>query len=346
MSVRSAASTFFRWFDTHAISPEAYAAADPMDRKVEWFRVAPFIVMHAVCLTAIWTGASPVAVAVCVALYLVRMFAITGFYHRYFSHRTFRTSRAFQFVMGVFGASAVQRGPLWWAAHHRRHHRLSDMPGDPHSAKLDGFWWSHMGWITSRSNFPTDFTAVPDLAKYPELVFLNRFDTLVPFVLALSMFALGATLNAVAPGLGTSGWQMLVWGFFISTVALFHGTCTINSLAHKIGRRRYQTTDDSRNSLTLALITLGEGWHNNHHHFPGATRQGFRWYEVDFTYYTLKALSFVGVVWDLRPVPKEVVEEADRPARAKPPVAAPAPVVELPVFVPPMPEPVGVEAVS
>ena len=289
--------SFFRkfalWFDTGAV------AVAPTDdhRTVDWVRVIPFVGMHAACLAVIWVGWSWGAVLMALALYLVRMFAITGFYHRNFSHRAFKTSRATQFAFAVLGASAVQRGPLWWAAHHRKHHRHSDTEEDVHSPRHHGFWWSHMGWITSPTNFATDLEAVPDLARYPELRFLDRFDILVPIVLAVTLFLVG-------------GWQWLVWGFFVSTVVLFHCTCFINSLAHVYGRRRYQTGDDSRNSLMLALVTLGEGWHNNHHRFPGAARQGFFWWEIDLTYYALQMLQRVRLVWDLRPVPQRVLDEA------------------------------------
>lgn len=278
------------WFDTSAVE------VSPGDRRVDWVRVIPFIGMHLACLAVFWVGWSVTAVSVAFGLYVVRMFAVTGFYHRYFSHRTFTTSRAGQFVFALIGASAVQRGPLWWAAHHRKHHRHSDTELDAHSPRHHGFWWAHMGWITSPSNFATDLEAVPDLAQYPELRFLDRFDILVPVLLAVTLFLVG-------------GGQLLVWGFFVSTVFLFHGTSFINSLAHVMGRRRYVTGDDSRNSFILALITLGEGWHNNHHKYPGSTRQGFFWWEIDLTYYGLKVLSWLGVLWDLRPVPRRLLED-------------------------------------
>lgn len=291
------------------------AGADPATREidplsVDWVRIIPFIGMHVACLAVLWVGWSATAVVVAIALYMVRMFALTGAYHRYFSHRTYRTSRWFQFVLAALGNSAVQRGPLWWAAHHRHHHRHSDTEEDFHAPTIHGFWWSHMGWITSRKAFPTDMRAVPDLAKYPELVFLNRYDVVIPIFLAVALFALGAMLERFAPSLGTSGQQMLVWGFFVSTIVLFHGTCTINSLAHLMGRRRYATDDHSRNSFLLALITLGEGWHNNHHRYPGTVRQGFFWWEVDITYYVLWGLSKVGLIWDLSPVPSSALSTA------------------------------------
>jgi stearoyl-CoA desaturase (delta-9 desaturase) len=240
------------------------------------------------------------------------MFAVTGFYHRYFSHKTFHTSRLGQLLLAVWGATSVQRGPLWWAYHHRHHHQHSDEETDPHSPHVHGFWWSHIGWITSRRNFPTDYSKVRDLARFPELVFLNRFDVIVPIFFAGAIFGFGWLLEVFLPQLGTNGWQMLIWGFFISTTLLFHGTSCINSLAHVLGRRRFATEDDSRNSFLLALVTLGEGWHNNHHRYQSATRNGFYWWEFDPTYYGLKLLSWLGLIWGLKPVPESVLEEGHR----------------------------------
>lgn len=292
------------WFDSHAANREPVKPDDA--KRVDWLRVAPFLFMHLMCFGVIWVGWSPVAVAVAAVLYLARMLAITGFYHRYFSHKSYKTSRIAQFVFAILGATAAQRGPLWWAAHHRHHHVHSDQEEDVHSPARHGFIWSHMGWFTASRNFSTDLSRVKDLAKYKELVWLDRFDSLVPILFAVSIYGLGEFLNTVAPKLGTSGMQMLIWGFFISTVALYHATYTVNSLAHTFGKRRYRTKDDSRNSLLIALITCGEGWHNNHHHFPGSVRQGFYWWEIDFTYYFLKFLSWTGIIWDLKTVPDTV----------------------------------------
>ena len=255
----------------------------------------------------IWVGWSPVAVAVAIGFYMLRAFFITAFYHRYFSHRTYKTSRPVQFLFAVAGNSCVQRGPLWWAAHHRRHHQSADDEGDPHSPHVDGVLWSHIGWLTDSRNFPTNMKLVPDLARYPELRWLDRFDTLIPALTAAGMFGLGALLNGLWPGLGTSGWQMLIWGFFVSTVILFHTTCLVNSATHLVGRRVFDTRDESRNSLVIALLTMGEGWHNNHHRFPGATRQGFTFWEIDPTYMALKVMSWFRVIWDIQPVPAHVM---------------------------------------
>jgi stearoyl-CoA desaturase (delta-9 desaturase) len=294
------------WFDNGAVAAVDAAPAVGGWRSIDLLRVLPFIAIHAGCLGVIWVGVSATAVLVAIALYALRMFAITGFYHRYFSHRAFRASRGVQFAMAVLGASAVQRGPLWWASHHRHHHVHSDEPVDAHSARQHGFLWSHVGWFLARGNFVTRIDRVGDLAKFPELRFLDRYDGLVPLLLGTVLFGFGEALAAFAPSLGTSGLQLLVWGFCVSTVALYHATFTINSLAHCFGTRRYATRDDSRNNALLALLAFGEGWHNNHHHFPGAARQGFYWWEVDLTWYGLKALAALGVIRDLKGVPQRV----------------------------------------
>jgi stearoyl-CoA desaturase (delta-9 desaturase) len=306
--------TVRQWFDSDYF-PEGAEAVRKRPNQFEWRRCLPFVFIHAGCIGVWWTGWSITALIVAAALYVLRMFAITGFYHRYFSHRTFRTSRFVQFVFAAWGNTAVQRGALWWASVHRHHHKHSDQEEDAHSPVVSGFWWSHIGWMTSSKNFPTDYSTIRDLAKFPELVFLNRFDMVVPIVFAGGLYGLGALLQHRF-GVQTSGAQLLVWGFFVSTVFLLHGTLMINSLAHVFGKRRFKTGDQSRNSLLLALITLGEGWHNNHHRFMHSVRQGFYWWEIDITFYVLKLFSWLGIIWDLRPVPTHVYSEAStgRPA--------------------------------
>jgi stearoyl-CoA desaturase (delta-9 desaturase) len=239
-------------------------------------------------------------------MYVLRMFAITGFYHRYFAHKTFQTSRPAQFVFALIGAAAVQRGPLWWAAHHRTHHVHADQPQDVHSPHQHGFLWSHLGWFLSHANFKTQLDRVRELTRYKELCWLDRFDSLVPLAFACGLFALGELLRVYMPEWHTNGSQLLVWGFVVSTIALYHATFCVNSLAHVWGSRRYATRDHSRNNLLIAILTLGEGWHNNHHHFPGSAKQGFYWWELDFTYYGLKLLEATGLIWNLKQVPLAV----------------------------------------
>ncbi len=295
---------FLSWFDNQI----ANDLRDPIEHQIDWWRVIPFVGLHLACLGLIWVGWSWFAVLFAVILYAVRMFAITGFYHRYFAHKSFQTSRFGQLIFAIIGATAVQRGPLWWAAHHRDHHVHSDLEDDTHSPVQHGFFWSHMGWFLSSANFATKFERVKELAKFPELRFLDRFDVLVPVVFAVTIYILGEALATYAPELNTNGPQLLVWGFVLSTVALYHATFSVNSLAHVWGKRRYQTRDHSRNNFLIALLTLGEGWHNNHHHFPGAAKQGFYWWELDLTYYGLRVLAALGLIWNLRTVPIEIRE--------------------------------------
>ena len=280
-----------------------------LPEKMEWGKILPFAILHLGCLGVIWVGWSAVAIVVCALLYIVRMFFITGIYHRYFCHKAYRTSRPVQFLFALMGLLCVQRGALWWASVHRHHHAHSDEEVDVHSPRQKGILWAHIGWMTSSRNFPTDYKLIPDLAKFPELVFLNRFDLIGPILVAILTYGLGAFLGAFYPALHTSGLQMLVWGGFISTVLLFHGTCCINSMAHVWGKPRYNTGDDSRNSFLLAVITLGEGWHNNHHRYQSSARQGFYWWEIDPTYYALRFLAALGIISDLKRVPESAYLE-------------------------------------
>ncbi len=296
---------FITWLDNSANTDENQVDNTTL-HSIDWLRVVPFVLMHIACLSVIWVGFSWFAFVFAVSLYVLRMFAVTGFYHRYFSHKAFKTSRFMQFIFAVIGATAVQRGPLWWASHHRHHHVSSDTIEDAHSPVQHGFLWSHLGWFLSHAHFPTKIERVKELAKFAELQFLDRFDIIVPALFAVSIFGLGVLLENVAPSLGTNGWQLLVWGFVISTVTLYHGTFSVNSLAHVWGKRRYATRDESRNNLLIAIITLGEGWHNNHHHYPGSASQGFYWWEVDLTYYGLKLMEKCGLIWDLRTVPTNI----------------------------------------
>ena len=271
-------------------------------REYQWAGAAPFIAVHLAVFGALWTGARWQDWAVCAALYFVRMFAVTGAYHRYFSHRTYKTSRWFQFVLAFLAQTSSQRGALWWAAHHRDHHKYSDTERDPHSPIRWGFWHAHVGWIYDH-NQDTNYGKVKDLAKFPELVVLNKLWWIPPTLLGFGVWL-------------ALGWSGLFIGFCLSTVLLWHGTFTINSLTHIVGKQRYVTGEYIKNSFILSLVTLGEGWHNNHHHYQASTRQGFYWWEIDITYYILKALSWVGLVWDLREPPARVYEDVEAPRRA------------------------------
>lgn len=267
-----------------------------------------FLLIHLMPLGALWTGATAFDWILCAFLYFERMFWITGGYHRYFAHKSYSTSRVFQFIIAFMAQSSAQKGALWWAAHHRHHHRHSDTPADPHSMKIYGFWYSHIGWIIGPDFKETDYKTIGDYAKYPELVWLNKYHLVPPLLLALTVMALGGIFNggSIMAMFTMAGFSSLFIGFFLSTVILYHGTFSINSIMHKIGTQRYESGDESRNSLVLALVTLGEGWHNNHHYYEVASRQGFFWWEIDITYYILRLFAAVGLIWDLKEVPKHI----------------------------------------
>jgi stearoyl-CoA desaturase (Delta-9 desaturase) len=277
----------------------SHSVVSSRDHRINWVQSVPFFAFHVFAGVAVFFVPFHWSYVVwALALYYVRMWVVTTAYHRYFAHRAFKTSRVFQFLLAFFAETSAQKGVLWWAANHRHHHRESDQPADLHSPLQDGFWWSHVGWILSDRYTETREESIRDFARFPELRFLNRWYLLPPFLLAVGLFLIG-------------GFPLLVWGFFVSTVLLWHGTFTINSLSHVFGSRRYRTPDTSRNNFLLALITCGEGWHNNHHYHQNTANQGWFWWELDLSFYLLKLLSALGLVWDLR-LPSQSVKYAFR----------------------------------
>jgi len=268
----------------------------PEDQRIHWPYVVPFALVHVVAIAGVlWISVSWRALVLCAGMYYVRMFGLAVGYHRYFAHRTFRTSRAGQFLLALLATTAAQKGPLWWAGHHRNHHRHSDTEFDVHSPSQRGFWWAHVGWIFCQKYDATDFDVIKDFAKYPELRWLDKYALLPPVLLAVGLWL-------------SFSWVGLFWGFFFSTVVLWHGSFTVNSLMHVWGSRRYLTPDTSRNNWPLVFVTLGENWHNNHHHYQASASQGFFWWEIDFGYYGIKVLSWLGLVWDVRTPPKRVLD--------------------------------------
>lgn len=247
----------------------------------------PFLVLHASVLLVLTVPFSLGMIAWLAGSYFLRMFGVTGGYHRYFSHRSFKLNRFWQFCLAFLAQTSGQKGALWWAAHHRDHHLYSDRKEDLHSPVHEGFWWSHLGWILSDEYDHYDAKRIADLVKYPELRWLDKFHLVPTILYAIAIYYIG-------------GYPALVWGYLVATVVLYHGTFLINSLAHIWGTRRFATPDESRNNFWLALVTMGEGWHNNHHFFMSSVRQGIRWWEVDTTYYLLKMLSWVGIARELR----------------------------------------------
>lgn len=270
-------------------------ARSPAIRAIDWIVSIPFFAMHAGAVVGLFiVGLSWRGFLLSLAMYVVMMGAVTIGYHRYFSHRSFKTSRGFQFLLALVCQMSAQKGVLWWAANHRHHHKFSDKDDDVHSPTLRGFWWSHVGWILAPDFAETRLDLVKDLARYPELRWLNRYHLVPVALLATIMFLLG-------------GLHGLYWGWVVLTVLLWHASFTVNSLAHVWGRRRYETTDTSRNNVWLALLTMGEGWHNNHHYYQSSARQGFFWWEIDVSYYVLKLWQALGLVWDVRTPPRSVL---------------------------------------
>jgi stearoyl-CoA desaturase (Delta-9 desaturase) len=282
-----------------AVSPEV-----PSPKSTRYwlgFTSVPFLLMHLAIFAVFFVEPTPVALSLCLATYLLRMFGITAGYHRYFAHRTFKTSRWFQFALAWIGCSSLQKGPLWWAANHREHHSHSDQPLDPHSPVIRNFFWSHIGWILAERHDQTNWKRIGDWRNYPELIWLNRNHWVPGIVLAVLCWVI-------------DGWSGLVWGFFVSTILLYHATFLVNSVCHLFGWQRYATKDDSRNNFIVALLTLGEGWHNNHHHYQSSANQGFFWWEIDVSYYLLRMLSCLGLVWNIRKAAPERIAVAKQQA--------------------------------
>lgn len=258
---------------------------DPRER-INWPLSIPFVILHLLPLGMIWFPPSTGDLIACAALYVARMFFITGCYHRYFAHRGYKLNRVMTFLVAFGGGTSAQKGALWWASHHRWHHRFSDTDRDPHNSGR-GFWWSHLGWILCNKYNETHYETIKDFAKYPELVWLNKHHLIPPTLLGVVVWLIG-------------GWSALFCSFFLSTILLYHGTFAINSLTHKWGKARYKTGETSKNSFILALVTLGEGWHNNHHYYASTANQGFFWWELDISYYIIRLLGVVGLAKDIR----------------------------------------------
>ncbi len=280
-----------------AARPNA-VSAEPLPGVV-WPTTIGYVAIHVACLATLWVGASATDLAVCGGSYLIRMFGLSAGYHRYFAHRAFKTSRVGQFLLALLGTLGVQRGALWWASRHRHHHRYSDTEDDIHSPLHQGFAYSHSGWFLDRRNEATDLARVQDLAKFPELIWLENWNV-VP-VLAYG--------SLVWLAFGLSGF---VWGFCVSTVLLWHAIHAIGSFGHRFGGyRRFATTDNSRNKWFLGIVLLGEGWHNNHHFYPASARAGCRWWEIDPVYWVLCLLRWAGLVWDVRVPPPRALAATD-----------------------------------
>lgn len=286
--------------------------------ELDYLAISQFVFLHVGSLLVLWTGVSWVAIAACIAFYCLRIFAVSAGYHRYFSHRSYKTSRIFQFILALVGCMSNQKGPLWWSAHHRYHHSHADRHDDIHSPGQHGFWWAHCLWIFSLQYRKSDQKLVSNFTQYVELRVMDKFYGVPPLLSAALFFLLGVILNRVRPELHTSGLQMLTWGFFVSTVLVHHAIYSANSIAHSFGSRRFNSADTSRNNLIVALLTFGDGWHNNHHYYPRSARHGFYWWEIDLTHFLLKCLSHIGIVWDLQTPPERIYVRASRDKTLEP----------------------------
>jgi stearoyl-CoA desaturase (delta-9 desaturase) len=268
--------------------------------------VGPLVLLHLACGLVFVTGSSRVAVKVFVITCVAQLLGLTMGYHRLLAHRSFRTSRWFQFLLALLGTLAGQNGPLWWVGHHVHHHRYADREADIHSPRA-GIFWSHMGWLFSPRIIPTRQQLVTGLARLPEMRLLQQYSYVVPLLYAFLLYLLGVTWRRLDPAAGVSGMQLVVWGTVLSTVCVYHITLCVGSIAHLYGTRPFPTRDDSRNNVVLAFLMFGDGWHNNHHYCPSSARMGFRWWEFDPNYALLRLLQRIGIVWDLKVPPKGVV---------------------------------------
>lgn len=277
-------------------------------RQHKWEEFDPIsvlfiLVFHMAAIVGVFVvGVSLYLVGLGVLSYALRVWVITAGYHRYFAHRSFKTSRAFQFIIGLLGTLAVERGPLWWATMHRLHHQYADQEKDIHSPLQDGLLWAYIGWMHSRKYCAVnDYSKIKDFSKYPELRWLNRFYLIPPLVAG----ALLLTLCSPA---------VFVWVVLVGTVLQWHTLFFSNTACHIFGRRRFNTNDTSKNNLLCAIILMGEGWHNNHHFYARSARQGFYWWEVDVSYYSIKLFEKLGIVWNVQEVPPHILAKGLRAA--------------------------------
>jgi stearoyl-CoA desaturase (delta-9 desaturase) len=270
--------------------------------------IGPLVLLHLTCGLVFVVGASRVATTVFVVTCVVQLFGLTMGYHRLLAHRSFKTSRGFQFVLALLGTLAGQNGPLWWVGHHVHHHRYADQEDDIHSPRA-GIFWSHMGWLFSPRIIPIRYEMVTALARLPEMRLLQQYSYVVSLVYALLLYLLGVVWRGLDPAAGVSGAQLVVWGSVLSTVCVYHITLCVGSIAHLYGTRPFPTRDDSRNNVILAFLLLGDGWHNNHHYCPSSARMGFRWWEFDPNYAILRLLERIGIVWDLKAPPRGAIQK-------------------------------------
>ena len=271
-----------------------------MNTNISYSNATRIILFHLSVVLVFISGYSFTALITFLVLFLVRLFVITGFFHRYYSHRSYQTSRWFQFLLTFIGTSAGQQGPLSWATSHITHHQHADAEDDPHSPVLNSGFYAHIGWLLQKDALSTNDKIVKPFTKYPEIVFLDRYHYIGTTSLIISLALLGMLLSEHYPELGTSALQLVSWGFILSTLLILHGACLVNSVGHLYGYRRFKTKDNSHNVWWLFPLTLGDNWHNNHHHAPKSASFSYAWWEVDIIYLCILILEKLGLVWNVK----------------------------------------------
>ena len=283
-----------------AVAPAAPPSLYRLARIV--LALVPLVGVHLALVGLFFVPVTWTAVILFIVVTRISGTGITVGFHRYLAHHAFKTSRWFQFALTAAGCVAMQKGPLWWCVFHREHHKHSDEPGDVHSPVLDGFWYAHFGWLVTQDLSQPNHDNVRDLARFPELVWLDRLWMVPGILVATACYLID----------GRSG---LLWGFCLGTAVVFQVTFLVNSAGHLWGSQRFDTGDGSRNNFVIGVLAMGEGWHNNHHRAPTSARHGFAKYEVDLAYLIIKTFRALGLVWGVRQ-PPEAAMDAARGARA------------------------------
>ncbi|MFZ0661689.1 MAG: fatty acid desaturase [Acidobacteriaceae bacterium] len=269
---------------TEALQADSRALVQGRARHFNWLLAIWLAVFHIGAIAAFFFFSWSALAVASVLWVLGQNVGIAISYHRQLTHRGFVTPRWVEYAMALCATLALQGGPIYWVAVHRLHHQLTDRPGDPHSPH-DGKWWSHMGWLlqgTLRNRNTLLTRYAPDLSRDSFYRWLSRYHWLPVTALGVGLFLIG-------------GWPWLLWGIFLRVTLGMHVTWLVNSATHIWGSRRFETHDDSRNSWWVALLTGGEGWHNNHHALPVSTSHGMAWYELDFNYWCIRLLGFLGL---------------------------------------------------
>ncbi len=273
-------------------------AVKPKELPRRWGTTLFMVVIHLLAVVALlprfWSG--PAVVVLLVLYWLTACIGVTLGYHRLLAHRAFAVPRWLEALIATCGTLSCQHGPIDWVGLHRHHHLHSDDPADHHNSHL-GFWWSHVGWMLR--DVPAQHNVrqlTPELQEVPYYRWLNRNFLLLQLPLAVVLFLLGRSL-------GVGGWALVLWGIPLRLVLVYHVTWFVNSATHRWGYVSYATSDNSRNNWWVAVLTFGEGWHNNHHAYPSSARIGFRWWELDITWWHIRVLQFVGLARQLRLAP-------------------------------------------